>query len=91
MFQVAGQIKNGSVAVDELIDARKSIVYRRRIKLTENRKIHRDVLFGERLVSVVKKRRRILFRGQNRSVSKVVLCQRVILISLVRTRAGGSR
>ena len=41
-------------AVDQLIDARKSIVYRRRIKLTENRKIHRDVLFGKRLVSVVK-------------------------------------
>ena len=89
--QIAGHPKDDLVAVDQLIDARKSIVYRRRIKLTENRKIHRDVLFGKRLVSVVKKRRRILLRGQNRSVSKVVRCQRVILISLVRTRAGGSR
>ena len=93
MFQVAGQIKNGSVAVDELIDARKSIVYRRRIKLTENRKIHRDVLFGERLIGIVKQHRRILLCGQNRRIGKVVLCQLFILVRivLVRARRGGCR
>ena len=93
MFQVAGQIKNGSVAVDELIDTRKSIVYRRRIKLTENRKIHRDVLFGKRLIGIVKQHRRILLCGQNRRIGKVVLCQLAILVRivLVRARRGGCR
>ncbi len=89
--QIAGHPKDELVAVDKVIDARKSIVYRCCVKRTEDGKIHLDVRLGKCLVSVVKKRRRILLCGQNRSVSKIVLCQRTILISLVRTRAGCRR
>ncbi len=67
-----------------------SSIYGTKIELCDN-DIFVDILLLEHYIYRVKKCRRILFCGQNRSISKVVLCQRIILISLISTCTGCCR